>query len=482
MTEVPPLPESLLVPLLDTAGEVLRGLEPAEVPAPLRNLASFGKRGMVSGTARHQLRSALETEDVFRSRVLERFLERPEVRAALEGWSPGVALTAARESARRDDLPLLASALVAGRPEGWAFGLGVMWAESERTRQREEERDDAKALRTRLASLDEARRRAEDAASDAAAEVGRLEDDLRQERRSRREREEQAARAADAARRHAEEADRQLGQARAATERAEARSRREAERVRAVEAELRETRQRLADTERELADKAEALARAVAPGSGLRHRDLQALTDAAELARRLADGLGGVAERARSLVAARGESPRPEAGGAGRSGDAGPGGGPPAAKVRRRAPVPVPPGLVGDSPEGLEGALRARHVVLVVDGYNVSMRAWEAASPAEQRERLLAALAELHLRTRCETTLVFDGADVEGVRPPRRPGVRVVFSAPGEEADAVVVREVAGLPPHVPAVVVSSDRWVREHAEGEGALAVSADTLLAVLR
>ncbi|MCZ7526454.1 MAG: NYN domain-containing protein [Acidimicrobiia bacterium] len=481
MTEVPPLPESLLVPLLDTAGEVLRGLEPAEVPAPLRNLASFGKRGMVSGTARHQLRSALETEDVFRSRVLERFLERPEVRAALEGWSPGVALTAARESARRDDLPLLASALVAGRPEGWAFGLGVMWAESERTRQREEERDDAKALRTRLASLDEARRRAEDAASDAAAEVGRLEDDLRQERRSRREREEQAARAADAARRHAEEADRQLGQARAATERAEARSRREAERVRAVEAELRETRQRLADTERELADKAEALARAVAPGSGLRHRDLQALTDAAELARRLADGLGGVAERARSLVAARGESPRPEAGGAGRSGDAGPGGGPPAAKVRRRAPVPVPPGWSATPRKGSRG--------------RCALGTWSSSStattcrcgPGRRRARRSSASASSRpwpsstcgpgaRRRSCSTEPTWKACG------PRRPGVRVVFSAPGEEADAVVVREVAGLPPHVPAVVVSSDRWVREHAEGEGALAVSADTLLAVLR
>jgi predicted RNA-binding protein with PIN domain len=79
-------------------------------------------------------------------------------------------------------------------------------------------------------------------------------------------------------------------------------------------------------------------------------------------------------------------------------------------------------------------------------------------------------------------TLVFDGAGVEGVRPPRRPGVRVVFSAPGEEADRVVVREVSQLPKRVPVVVVSSDAEVRADAERHGAAVVSAATLLGALR
>jgi predicted RNA-binding protein with PIN domain len=77
---------------------------------------------------------------------------------------------------------------------------------------------------------------------------------------------------------------------------------------------------------------------------------------------------------------------------------------------------------------------------------------------------------------------VFDGSDVEGVRPPRRPGVRVVFSAAGEEADPVVVREAARLPQHVPVVVASSDAQVRADAEAVGARVVSSTTLLDVLR
>jgi predicted RNA-binding protein with PIN domain len=126
--------------------------------------------------------------------------------------------------------------------------------------------------------------------------------------------------------------------------------------------------------------------------------------------------------------------------------------------------------------------LRTQGAVLVVDGYNVSMQAWDDATLVDQRERLGAALASLHARTRCLITLVFDGAGIEGVRPPRRPGVRVVFSAEGEEADRVIVRTVGGLPKQVPVVVASSDAEVRADAEHHGAAVVSATTLLSALR
>ena len=72
---------------------------------------------------------------------------------------------------------------------------------------------------------------------------------------------------------------------------------------------------------------------------------------------------------------------------------------------------------------------------------------------------------------------------MSGPRPAeRRPGVRVRFSAAGEEADAVVVREVAALPPNVPVLVVSSDHEVREHSEAEGATVISSDAFLRAMR
>jgi predicted RNA-binding protein with PIN domain len=126
--------------------------------------------------------------------------------------------------------------------------------------------------------------------------------------------------------------------------------------------------------------------------------------------------------------------------------------------------------------------LRTRGVVLVVDGYNVSMAGWPGASAAEQRDLLVSGLSALHLRLRCDSVAVFDGADVEGVQPPRRPGVRIVFSAAGEGADPVVVREAAGPAPGVPVVVASSDAWVRRESERTGAVVVPGPTLLEVLR
>jgi predicted RNA-binding protein with PIN domain len=126
--------------------------------------------------------------------------------------------------------------------------------------------------------------------------------------------------------------------------------------------------------------------------------------------------------------------------------------------------------------------LRTRGLLLVVDGYNVTKTAWPTAAPEEQRNRLLAALSELHLRLRCDVVVAFDGADVRGVAQSRRPGVRVVFSTGGEEADDVVVREAAALPRTVPVVVASSDAGLRRRAEAEGALTVGSATLLGVLR
>ena len=82
----------------------------------------------------------------------------------------------------------------------------------------------------------------------------------------------------------------------------------------------------------------------------------------------------------------------------------------------------------------------------------------------------------------CWAIVVFDGADVEGVRLPRRAGVKVVFSPPDEEADAVVVEQAAALPEDVPVIVASSDGWVRNQARSARARVVSSQTLLSVLR
>ena len=208
------------------------------------------------------------------------------------------------------------------------------------------------------------------------------------------------------------------------------------------------------------------------PEVTLRDDDLQALVDAAGLAARLAKGLGGVADRVETLRDPR-PAARPAAAPPGRAAVPG---------RRRRTGLRLPPGLPVDTPEAVETMLRTRGAVLVVDGYNVTKRAWPDAALSEQRERLVSAITALHARTRCDATVVFDGAEVGRSPTERRPGVRVRFSDANEEADAVVVREVAALPVTVPVLVVSSDREVRDRSAAEGATVVSSDTFLRALR
>jgi predicted RNA-binding protein with PIN domain/predicted nucleic acid-binding Zn-ribbon protein len=466
---IPGVPEALLTPLLDTVADGLRELAPADVPLSLRPLVGFDRRGLSRSAARQQLLRALESEEGFRTKMFERFLERPEVGDALGTWSAAEAVSLVEAAADRADLPLLTSALYAGRPNGWMFGVGIVVARYERRRADQAADDDIKALQARVASVDEARRRAESARDESAASVERLERELRDERRSRRSREDEAQRQADVAARKAEALEKELAAARDELEAAAARLQRERARVRGSDDETREARRQIASLERELADARERDDDAAVT---LRAEEVEALANAAEVARRLAAGLGSLAKRsgASSRITEAAEPPRAA---------------PPASDTaaRERPPRPrVPGGLVADSPEGVEALLRTPGLVLVVDGYNLSMQAWPDSAPNMQRERLLAGLAQLQLRVRCGVVCVFDGADVGRVPAPRRGGVRVIFSAAGEDADPVVVREAASYGRRAPVLVASSDRWVWEHAEKEGATVVGARALLSAMR
>jgi predicted RNA-binding protein with PIN domain len=477
------VPESLLVPLLDSAGEMLRTLEPNEIPPILRPVAEFDRRGLARGAARQQLLRAIDAEPEFRDRAVELFLSRPEVSDALETWDADDAFALVSEASDESTLPVLASALYAARPHGWTFGLGVACAAFERLRLERQAGDDDRARESQVAGLAESRRRAEAARASAEQRAEHVERELREERQSRRDRDALANQKVAAAERKAADMEREIANARTAVDGADARIEREASRARKVDDEMRELRRAVKEAEAKVRDADAGL-------PILRRDDLRALVDAADLAQRLATGLSGVADQARGVLQRKNHDDdslpdEPDAAAAERA--------PVSDKDKekekkdrdlrpRRAHPRVPPGMVEDDPDALDAMLRTPRAVLVVDGYNVSMLAWGDAPPAQQRDRLLSAISELQLRTRARVILVFDGADVGGVLPPRRPGVRVVFSPEGEEADAVVVRQAMDLPVEVPVVVASSDGWVGEHARESGAHVVSSETLLRALR
>lgn len=451
-----PVPETLLAPILDVAAATLGDFD-GELPAVLRPLAGFDPRRLGSGPARQQLRRALDVDPAFRGEVVERFLALDEAASVLASWSASLSLRRADEAAERSDLPLLASVLYAAKPEGWSFGLGVICVVFDRKRADKERADDAKAREMQSATFGEARRRAEEARDDAHVTVARLEAQLRDERKDRRDRELKADRAIEDATRRESESAAKIEATDLTVSDAEARLARESIRAREAEQQLRDLRREVRQREQDRAQR-----------GGLDASELRLLADAASEAQRLATRLDGLTKITRHVASADPVGPAA-------TNDARTGG------KARRTQVPCPPGLVSGTAEGLDAMLRTRSVQLVVDGYNVSMSGRADAPIAEQREWLIGALGRLHLRLRCAIVVVFDGADVD-TPPARQTGVKVVFSAGGEKADPVVVREVAAHPATTPAIVVSSDLWVQEHSEAEGAVAVPAEALVELLK
>lgn len=428
------------------AGEDAVPVEPA--PVALRPFLQFAR---LPAPALVAARRVLDADEAFRARVAEEVSEEVVGRA---GW------------------------LFLARPDGWEDDLDALVQGAEESRAAVADRRAENEARRRLAAVEAAAKRAEDVAVEARAEAARAGDALVEERRARRDAVEEAEKLAIRARQLQAERDR----ARAAAAAAE-------ESAKAAEEELGALRGELKALEADVAAPRAEVPPAPA-GTGEPAVNVQAaaaLGAAARAARGLADALAGAAD------ALGAEAPVPEvrpSGDPGPASEASPSPAPrprmPArpARAPRRAPAPLPPGILEDSSEAAEHLARLRGVVLLVDGYNVSLAAWPGTPIADQRRRLVDALGELASRTGADVRVVFDGS--ETVDPPAVSTtsriVRVRFSPPDVEADDVIVAEVAALPASRPVVVASSDRRVRDECRAHGANLLRSSQLLALLR
>lgn len=118
-------------------------------------------------------------------------------------------------------------------------------------------------------------------------------------------------------------------------------------------------------------------------------------------------------------------------------------------------------------------------VPVVIDGYNLLYARGEAPSPAS-RERLVRDLVRWAGTRQRRAVVVFD-AWAQGERVERetaRGPVTVCFTRYGERADEHIVRWVATRPE---AVVVTSDRAVRQAASRRGAAVLDSATFAARL-
>lgn len=349
-----------------------------------------------------------------------------------------------------------ASWLFLARPEGWEEELAVLLDVARSAHAADAEDRVTDEMRRRLADAEDELRRTRLRLESAEQGSAAAEAALAEERRARRARAEE------------------LEAARRSLSREEAAHRRAVERAMAAEA--------LAETLRARVDEIGAPPPRPADLSAVRLLLEEAAAAASQLASRLSAAAGGLEDEEGTTVLT---SP---AGATAAADPAVPGGGthdadpaPPPPRPEGRRPVRLPPGVLDDSVEAATHLVRQPRAALLVDGYNVSQRAWGDQSPAEQRRRLVDAMGELAARTGAEVRVVFDGsAEAVGGGPTAVPrAVKVSFSPPDVEADDVIVGMVAAFPPSRPVVVASSDNRVRDEADRAGANTISAGQLLA---
>ncbi|HKC29773.1 MAG TPA: NYN domain-containing protein [Jatrophihabitans sp.] len=412
--------------LVTLASDVLGRLPPEEVPSTLRPIARFapGKRQRLGAVA---LAAALDADADFRAKVADVIAES----------SPGLteAIRTGSSTTAADPIDVAVVAYLV-RPQGWeriVVAANQRWA-AERSAATGQ-RDEIERLRAEVADLraqakgEPARVRA---AIAAAAEAER--DEIASLRKALRERT-----------RELRAAERDRDAARAAED--ELRTRLDAQAA-AHEKELRRQRGRQAEAERS----AESARRDSRTERDVDDARLWLLIDT------LVQAATGV--RRELSLAPPEMRPADAVNSAQRSGASGRGAGDPA---------------------GLDRLLALPNVHVVIDGYNVTKSGYGDLSLAEQRKRLVGALAPLAAQSGAEITVAFDG----GQRPPAQPatprGVRVLFSAPGEIADDLIRRLVDAEPPGRPVVVVTNDRQVISDTARSGAWSVPSQVLLARL-
>ena len=464
------MPESLLSVVVDAAHAVVRALDPADIAVAWRPLLRFDRRGLASSAARRQFVAALRKEPNLRGLVVEHLLARSEVVAIAEAFVASDSLQAVTDSADRGDVDLLVAALWASAPTGAGYCLGLCASTAAARRVHDEHVVLVAGLEQRVRQADIAAERAQARAAEAEANVARSADALRDERATRRGREQAISGELAAAQRSVTTADSKLAEQRSIVLGLEQRLAKVSGDAAGLDEALKASRREYA-----LLQQAIAAAPVAADDVKLLAREAESLRVKLDaIAQKIAAApvapTAAVGKSVAQLRASSGASSSPAASQR------------PAAPTRRTRPN-LPGGMVGDTSDGMGALLtRTADLVMIVDGYNVSQGAWPESPLSEQREKLARALHQIHVRYGCDVVCCFDGDGTEGVRPIRRAGLRVVFSARGQEADELVVDQVAGLPKRVPVVVVSSDAWVREHAERAGAMVISASTVLDVAR
>ena len=487
------IPDFLLMPLVEAAFTVVKKNEESDIPTALKRISHFDAKALNNSTARTQIIQSIQNNPGFADMVSEEFFSRVEVGVAFSQWNANRTQVLVQEAASRNDLPLLASILWIKKPEKYSFALGMIVALSSVSMMENEQRETQRAEQTKVTHLQNSFEREKGRADLLKSDVDRLEAELRDERRTRRVREQRLEAQAASLQKQVDSNDEVTLRLKEAKERTNSRLEQEASRAQELEKRLKMAQNEASVKSEKISQLQEQLASALSSEMELTYEDLQKLILAQKNAEEISSTIMAIMNKTRSILSnkvtdssnqltapqnTQGPSqveqvtlnsqtptrlPERKA----------------AIEGTKRTPVVVPPGMPLESDASLRTVFTQQDLVILIDGYNVSLNSFGNLSLELQRDRIVACATSVEARFHPSCLVVFDGQS-SGTRGRIQSKVHVVFSPSGVTADDVIVERIRVTPRDKPVLVVTSDRNLAARAKGLGCEVISSASFVSV--
>ena len=296
------IPDFLLLPLIETAFNVIKKYEESEVPTSLRRISHFDSKALNHSTARTQIIQSLVNNVDFCARVEDEFFERVEAAVAFKEWNSTRAKELIEEASARKDLPLLACVLWLKRPKQYEYALGQIVAYSSIAMIENEQRDSQRADQSRFNHLENSVAREKSRADLLESDVKRLESELNQERQSRRVREQRNTSQVASLQKQIDQNDDVLERLKESKERINQRLEREASRAHELESRLRLAHDDSKAKSEKVGQLQEQLAAALSSEMELSYEDLQKLIMAQQEADDISKTILTIMNKTRSIL------------------------------------------------------------------------------------------------------------------------------------------------------------------------------------
>ncbi len=471
------VPDFLLLPVIESAFCIIKKQETSQIPTSLRRISNFDAKTLHHSTARAQIISSINSNDDFRQLVEEEFFNRVEANVALNSWSLNDAISIIGDFASRNDLALIASMLWLKRPVGYEFGLGLILAHSSISISETDQRESLLAQEAKISNLTKTLDVEKDRSKLLVSEVSRMEEELRNERKNRRAKEQRYESNIAALEKQISQSDSIMERIKEGEKRSSARLEREASRARELEVRLRLADEVSSEKANKISQLQEQLASALSSEIELGYEDLQNLIMAQAQAEQISSSLLTIMNKTRSILSKTISTSIPID-----SDDSNSKLEQEKNEVKRtvsksRTSVAIPQGLMIENPLALTEIFKQQKLILLIDGYNVSLNSFQNLNLELQRERTISCAANIESRFATNCTVIFDG-DSNTTRASMRSKVHVVFSPAGTTADDVIIERISMTPNDRPIVLVTNDQNLKRRAKGLGCQTISTNTFV----